>query len=122
MNKSFLIEKIRLLLTIILQTREREFNLELRQPLEISQKLVIPDFPEIEGFRDAIELILTGRHGQPDDFLFWLAQQKPHLLRVETSDLLVELVNLGVLYEHQKSGAQHCYRIMQDFGVAKQFL
>lgn len=91
---------------------------ELKTPLEIIQKVVIPDFPEIEGFKEAVELILHRRHGQPEDFIYWLAQQKPHLLRVEDSELLVELVNDNILFEHQKSGAQHCYRIMQDFGVA----
>lgn len=29
-----------------------------------------------------------------------------------------ELVTQGTLFEHQKSGAQHCLRVMQDFGVA----
>jgi len=105
-------------LTEIILSTDKPYLLELSQAVEIIQRIVIPEFPEIEGFKEAVELILQGRHGQPEDFTYWLAQQKPHLLRVEDSDLLVELVNDGILFEHQKSGSQHCYRIMQDFGVA----
>ncbi len=86
--------------------------------IRVKKELIIPDFAEIKGFKEAIELILAGKHGTPDDFVFWLAQQKPHLLRVEDSDYLTDLVAENTLFEHQKSGAQHCYRIMQDFGVA----
>ena len=103
---------------IDLTTSERNYQLELTPPLEIIQPLVIPDFPEIEGFKEAVELILQGKHDQPEDFLYWLAQQKPHLLRVEESDILIDFVNQNLLFEHQKSGAQHCFRVMQDFGVA----
>jgi hypothetical protein len=94
------------------------YHVEKNTNTKVKKELVIPDYPEIEGFKEAIALILQGRHGQPEDFIYWLAQQKPHLLRVEDSDLLVEFVNDGILFEHQKSGSQHCYRIMQDFGVA----
>lgn len=94
------------------------YHVEKNTNTKVKKELIIPDYPEIEGFKDAIALILEGKHGQPEDFVYWLAQQKPHLLRVEDSDLLVELVNDGILFEHQKSGSQHCYRIMQDFGVA----
>lgn len=94
------------------------YHVENKENINIKQDLIIPDFPEIEGFKEAVELILQGKNGQPEDFIYWLAQQKPHLWRVEQSDLLIELVDDGILFEHQKSGAQHCYRIMQDFGVA----
>ncbi|YAF99049.1 MAG: helicase-related protein (plasmid) [Nodularia sp. CChRGM 3473] len=87
-------------------------------PPAVSQSLEIPDFSEIEGFRQAVEIILAGNHGTPNDFLYWLAQQRPRQFRVERSDLLDELLNQGILFEHQKSGAQHCLRVMQDFGVA----
>ena len=82
------------------------------------QTLEIPDFSEIVGFKQAVEMILAGKHGTPQDFLYWLAQQRPHQFRVERSDILDELLNIGSLFEHQKSGAQYCLRVMQDFGVA----
>lgn len=63
-------------------------------------------------------MILSGSHGTPQDFLYWLAGQRPHQFRVERSDLLDNLVNQNILFEHQKSGAQHCLRVMEDFGVA----
>lgn len=81
----------------------------------------VPDLPayeEIEGFQQAIQLIQTGLHGTPNDFLYWCALQRPRQFRVESSDLLDQLVNEGILFEHQKSGAQHCLRVMEDFGVA----
>jgi hypothetical protein len=85
---------------------------------QVSKGLEIPDYLEIEGFKQAVETILAGRHGKPEDFLYWMAQQRPRQFRVERSDLLDELVNQDILFEHQKSGAQHCLRVMQDFGVA----
>lgn len=84
----------------------------------VSQTLEIPDFSEIEGFKQAVETILVGKHGTPQDFRYWLAQQRPHQFRVERSETLDELLNQGTLFEHQKSGAQHCLRVMQDFGIA----
>jgi len=62
-------------------------------------------------------MLLAGKHGTPQDFLYWLAKQKSHQFRLERSDLLDQLVNKDTLFEHQKSGAQHCLRVMQDFGV-----
>ena len=78
----------------------------------------VPDFPEILGFKEAIEKILAGEHGAPNDFLYWMAQQRPNQFRVTQDSYLDELINQEILYEHQKSGAQHCLRVMQDFGVA----
>jgi len=95
-----------------------EYNVQPKQPPQVSQVEEIPNFDEIEGFQKAVELILSGQHGTPNDFLYWLAQQRPRQFRVEQSDWLDELVNQGTLFEHQKSGAQHCLRVMQDFGVA----
>lgn len=95
-----------------------ERTLQPKQPPKVSQVEEIPNFDEIEGFQQAVELILSGRHGTPNDFLYWLAQQRPQQFRVERSDLLDKFVNQGTLFEHQKSGAQHCLRVMQDFGVA----
>ncbi|WP_414530760.1 helicase-related protein [Nodularia chucula] len=89
-----------------------------QKPPVVSQSLEIPDFEEIEGFKQAVEIILAGNHGTPNDFLYWLAQQRPRQFRVERSDLLDELLNQSILFEHQKSGAQHCLRVTQDFGVA----
>ena len=101
-----------------LTTKDGEYEVELPKPLQVIQPIKIPDFPEIEGFKEAIELILAGEYGKPEDFIYWLAQQRPHLLRVKQSDVLDELVDRDILFEHQKSGAQHCLRVMQDFGVA----
>ncbi len=95
-----------------------EYNVQPRKPPKVSQVEELPNFDEIEGFQQAVERILSGEHGTPNDFLYWLAQQRPRQFRVEPSDLLDQLVNQGTLFEHQKSGAQHCLRVMQDFGVA----
>ncbi len=95
-----------------------EYNVQPQNPPQVPQVEELPNFDEIEGFQQAVELILSGKNGTPNDFLYWLAQQRPRQFRVEQSDLLDELVNQGTLFEHQKSGAQHCLRVMQDFGVA----
>lgn len=95
-----------------------EYNVQPQKPPKVPQIEELPNFDEIEGFQQAVELILSGQHGTPNDFLYWLAQQRPRQFRVEQSDLLDELVNQGTLFEHQKSGAQHCLRVMQDFGVS----
>lgn len=101
----------------IVKTTTGVYNTSPKKPAAIAQSLEIPDFNEIEGFKQAVELILTGKHGTPQDFLYWLAGQKSHQFRLERSDLLDQLVNQDTLFEHQKSGAQHCLRVMQDFGV-----
>ncbi|KJH70220.1 helicase-related protein [Aliterella atlantica] len=93
------------------------YNTSPKKPATVSQSLEIPDFSEIEGFKQAVELLLSGKYGTPQDFLYWLAEQKSHQFRLERSDLLDRLVNKDTLFEHQKSGAQHCLRVMQDFGV-----
>ncbi|UZQ53700.1 helicase [Trichothermofontia sichuanensis B231] len=95
-----------------------EYTIQPQKTPKIAQVEELPPFDEIVGFQEAVELILSGQHGTPNDFLYWLAQQRPRQFRVEQSDLLDELVNQGTLFEHQKSGAQHCLRVMQDFGVA----
>ncbi|MBE9168673.1 helicase [Pleurocapsales cyanobacterium LEGE 06147] len=94
------------------------YNTSPEKPVAVSSDLIVPEFSEIEGFKQAVELILAGKHGQPQDFLYWLAMERPHLLRVKESGILDELVDQSILFEHQKSGAQHCLRVMQDFGVA----
>jgi superfamily II DNA or RNA helicase len=104
---------------LILTTDEQTYLTQLPQPLEISQPLTLPDFPEIERFKQAIAQILEGNYGTPEDFLYYLAQQKPHLWQnLQLSAILDQLVDEGVLFEHQKSGAQQCQRIMKQFGVA----
>ncbi|WP_073075218.1 hypothetical protein [Phormidesmis priestleyi] len=95
-----------------------EYTIQPKQPPQVSQVEALPNFDEIEGFQQAVELILSGQYGTPNDFLYWLAQQRPRQFRVERSDLLDDLVNQGTLFEHQKSGAQHCLRVMQDFGIS----
>ncbi|BDA71708.1 hypothetical protein CAL7716_058740 [Calothrix sp. PCC 7716] len=87
-------------------------------PPTVTPTLEISEYPEIVGYKQAVEIILSGAYGKPNDFLYWLAQQRPHQFQVESSDILDKLVYDGVLFEHQKSGAQHCLRVMQDFGVA----
>lgn len=99
-------------------TTTGSYNVQPQHPPQISRVQEVPDFEEIEGFKQAIELILAGQQGTPNDFLYWVAQQRPQQFRIEHSDLLDELVNEDTLFEHQKSGAQHCLRVMRDFGVA----
>jgi hypothetical protein len=94
------------------------YNANPKQLPQVQKTQELPEFEQIEGFKQAVELILAGKHGTPDDFLYWVAQQRPQQFRVERSDLLDQLVNQAILFEHQKSGAQHCLRVMQDFGVA----
>jgi hypothetical protein len=95
-----------------------EYNVQPQKPPKVPQVEELPNFDEIEGFQQAVKQILSGQHGTPNDFLYWLAQQRPRQFRVEPSNLLDELVNQGTLFEHQKSGARHCLQVMQDFGVA----
>lgn len=85
---------------------------------KVSNIVKVPEFPEILGFKEAIEKILAGEYGTPNDFLYWMAKQRPNQFRVKQDSYLDELINQSILYEHQKSGAQHCLRVMQDFGVA----
>jgi hypothetical protein len=47
-----------------------------------------------------------------------LAQQQIQQFRTTRSDILDELVNQGILFQHQKDGAQHCLQVMKDFGVS----
>ena len=103
---------------LCLTTFERDYLVKLPQPISIVQPLKVPEFTEIEGFKQAVEQILEGDRGDPQDFLYWLARQRPHLWQVKQNDRLDEFVERGILFEHQKSGAQHCWRVMQDFGVA----
>ncbi len=100
------------------KTKTGSYNTSPKKPASVNQSLEIPEYPEIAGFKQAVEMILAGKHGTPKDFLYWLAQQRPRQFQVESSDLLDQLVYQNILFEHQKSGAQHCLRVMQDFGVA----
>jgi Helicase conserved C-terminal domain len=94
------------------------YDVSPEKHVSVNSDLIVPEFSEIEGLKQAVETILAGKHGQPQDFLYWLAMERPHLLRVQQSGILDEFVYQGILFEHQKSGAQHCLRVMQDFGVA----
>ncbi|MBD2202688.1 helicase [Calothrix sp. FACHB-1219] len=93
------------------------YNTTPNKPVTVTSSQTIPDFTEIAGFQQSVEIILQGQNGTPEDFLYWLAQQRPRQFRVERSDQLDQFVNQETLFEHQKSGAQHCLRVMQDFGV-----
>ncbi|EFA73363.1 hypothetical protein CRD_00577 [Raphidiopsis brookii D9] len=100
------------------RTTEQSYEIAPKKPPVVTHSPEIPEFAEIEGFKPAVEMILAGNHGTPSDFLYWLARQKPQQFQVERSDLLDELLNNSTLFEHQKSGAQHCLRVMKNFGVA----
>lgn len=95
-----------------------QYNAQPDRSPQVDSAEELPNFDEIEGFQQAIELILSGAHGTPNDFLYWIAQQRSRQFRVEPSDFLDQLIDQDTLFEHQKSGAQHCLRVMQDFGVA----
>ncbi|MFM7711767.1 MAG: helicase, partial [Microcystis sp.] len=97
--------------------KQGTYQITPTQAPTIKQEITLPEWEEIAGFKQAIELILQGKQGTPDDFLYWLAQQRPHLLNIQSSNILDRLVNQDILFEHQKSGAQHCLRVMQNFGV-----
>jgi hypothetical protein len=86
-------------------------NIEIQgKNLDKIEEIEIPDNP-------LIKVDIEEKQGTPDDFLYWLAQQRPHLLNIQSSNVLDRLVNQDILFEHQKSGAQHCLRVMQNFGV-----
>lgn len=97
---------------------QNPYQVTPKKPVTVVQQQEIPDFPEIEGFREAIEKILAGNHGTPQDFAYWLAKQLPLIERIPSSQLFEHLQQEGILFEHQKSGAQHCIATMKSFGVA----
>ena len=103
--------------TFRVKEKQGTYQITPTQAPTIKQEITLPEWEEIAGFKQAIELILQGKQGTPDDFLYWLAQQRPHLLNIQSSNILDRLVNQDILFEHQKSGAQHCLRVMQNFGV-----
>lgn len=103
---------------LIVSTTTGTYTVPPANPPFVPPAATLPEYPEIEGFKQAIELIHHGLYGNPNDFLYWCAQQRPRQFRIEQSDLLDQFVNDGILFEHQKSGAQHCLRVMEDFGVA----
>jgi len=102
----------------IFKTPTGSYTVTPEKPPTVQQRQELPDFGEIAEFRESIQLIQTGDHGTPDDFLYWCAQQRQQQFRIEQSDLLDDWVAEGILFEHQKTGAQHCLRVMEDFGVA----
>ena len=85
------------------KTSTGTYNTSPQIPASVSRSLEIPDYSEIAGFKQAVEIILAGNHGTPNDFLYWLAQQRPRQFRVEGSDLLDQLVNQDILFEHTKT-------------------
>ena len=96
----------------------QEHDVKPTHPPQIQNNHQLPNFSEIEGFSDVVETILSGKHGQPIDFLYWLAQKQIQQFRTTRSDVLDKLVNQGILFQHQKDGAQHCLQVMKDFGVS----
>jgi superfamily II DNA or RNA helicase len=103
---------------VVVKTPEEIYQVIPTHPPQVKNDLQLPDFSEIDGFKEAVEHILAGRYGQPIDFLYWLAQQQIQQFKVNRSNILDELVNSGILFQHQKDGAQHCLMVMQSFGVA----
>jgi hypothetical protein len=61
-----------------LTTEDGKCRLKLKQAVQVIQPLKVPEFNEIGGFKQAVEMVLAGQHGKPQDFLYWLAQQRPH--------------------------------------------
>ncbi|AIE76085.1 helicase-related protein [Synechocystis sp. PCC 6714] len=104
--------------SLVVATSKHTYQVEPAQELTVTNKLTVPEFSEIEGFKAAIKTILAGNYGTPNDFLYWLGLQNPKLWQIQSSGALDQWVNEGILFEHQKSGAQHSYRVMKDFGVA----
>jgi hypothetical protein len=104
--------------TLRVKSHGQEYDVKPTQPPQIQNTQQLPDFSEIEGFQDIVEMILSGKQGQPIDFLYWLAQQQIQQFRTTRSDILDGLVNQGILFQHQKDGAQHCLQVMKDFGVS----
>jgi hypothetical protein len=104
--------------TLRVKSHGQEYDVKPTQPPQIQNNHQLPDFSEIEGFQDVVETILSGKQGQPIDFLYWLAQQQIQQFRTTRSDILDGLVNQGILFQHQKDGAQHCLQVMKDFGVS----
>lgn len=100
------------------KAKQGEYNITPTHPPQVKNTQQLPEFKEIEGFRAAAELILAGKYGQPQDFLYWLAQQQIQQFRINRSDLLDTLVDRSILFQHQKDGAQHCLMVMENFGVA----
>ncbi|AFY92533.1 helicase-related protein [Chamaesiphon minutus] len=98
--------------------KQGEYNITPTHPPQVKNAQQLPDFAEIDGFRAAAELILAGKYGQPQDFLYWLAQKQIQQFKITRSDLLDTLVDRGILFQHQKDGAQHCLMVMENFGVA----
>jgi superfamily II DNA or RNA helicase len=98
--------------------KQGEYNITPTHPPQVKNAQQLPDFAEIDGFRAAAELILAGKYGQPQDFLYWLAQKQIQQFKITRSDLLDTLVDRGILFQHQKDGAQHCLMVMANFGVA----
>jgi superfamily II DNA or RNA helicase len=102
----------------IVKTPDGSYTVTPDKSPTVQQRQELPDFGEIAKFRESIQRIQTGDHGTPDDFLYWCAQQRQQQFRIEQSDLLDDWVAEGILFEHQKTGAQHCLRVMEDFGIA----
>lgn len=96
----------------------KKIPVELKKEPQVKSKTDLEDYGEIIGFKEAVEKLIQGEHGTPKDFLFWLASLRPNQFKIETSDTLDDLVDDGSLFEHQKSGALHCLRVINDFGVA----
>ncbi len=103
--------------TLTVSTPKGQYQVNPAKSFQVIQSLVVPKFEEIIGFKEAVEKILAGQHGNPDDFLYFLANQRPYLWNVKKSEILDDFLDEGILFEHQKSGAQHCQRVMKSFGM-----
>ncbi len=97
---------------------DKKYPANLKKEPKVEKLEQLANYQDIEGFKDAVEKLMNGKHGTPKDFLYWLGTLRPHQFKLEASEVLDELVDQGTLFEHQKSGALHCARVMNDFGVA----
>ncbi len=102
---------------LTVSTTKGKYQVNPTKSLQIVQSLEVPEFPEIIGFKEAVEKILSGKQGTPKDFLYYLAKQRPYLWNIQKSEGLDGFLDNGILFEHQKSGAQHCQRVIKSFGM-----
>lgn len=103
---------------IVSKKGDKTYPANLKKEPKVKQSERLESYAEISGFKEAVKVLMAGDHGTPKDFLYWLGTLRPHQFKLQASEILDEMVDDGILFEHQKSGALHCARVMADFGVA----
>ena len=96
----------------------KDIQQHLKNLLKLNQKQKLMIILRLQVLKKLWKIFLVGDHAGPKDFLYWLSKQRPQQFKIEKSELLEDLVTEGTLFDHQKSGAQHCYRVVNDFGVS----